>query len=125
MRTVAPVAPADARLFTVAATTFEAISHDPAALEATIRESPSTIEVTTKSLKVQQPFLVNLNTLGQRADAGDRRAQGGAAGDQPRDRGRDQDAGAHAGAQREPAAGDGRAQEPVTGARAPTWPSTR
>jgi hypothetical protein len=59
------VAPVAARLFAEAATTFAAISHDPAALEATIRESPSTIDVTTKSLKVQQPFLVNLNTLGQ------------------------------------------------------------
>ena len=65
MRTVAPVAPVAAKLFTEMATTFAAISHDPAALEATIRESPSTIDVTTNSLKVQQPFLDNLNTLGQ------------------------------------------------------------
>ncbi len=65
MGTVAPIAPVAAKLFTEMATTFAAISNDPAALEATIRESPSTIDVTTNSLKVQQPFLDNLNTLGQ------------------------------------------------------------
>jgi virulence factor Mce-like protein len=65
MSTVAPVAPIAAKLFTEMATTFAAISHSPANLEATIRESPSTLQVTTNSLKVQQPFLVNLNTLGQ------------------------------------------------------------
>src|SRR5581483_5433529 len=65
MGTVAPVAQTNARLFTDMATTFEAISRDPHALEQTIAESPSTEQVTTKSLKVQQPFLVNLNTLGQ------------------------------------------------------------
>ncbi len=64
MGTVAPVSQTAARLFTVAATTFAAISHDPANLEATIRESPSTLQVTTDSLKVLQPFLTNLNTLG-------------------------------------------------------------
>ncbi len=46
------------------ATTFEAISRDPAALEATIAESPSTLAVGTESLRVQQPFLANLTTLG-------------------------------------------------------------
>jgi phospholipid/cholesterol/gamma-HCH transport system substrate-binding protein len=65
MGTVAPVAPTAARLFTELATTFAAIGHNPSALEATIRESPSTIDVTTNSLKVQQPFLVNLDTLGR------------------------------------------------------------
>ena len=64
MGTVAPVAQTQVALFRDAATTFEAISRDPSALEATIRQSPSTEDVTTASLKVQQPFLVDLNTLG-------------------------------------------------------------
>ncbi len=46
------------------ATTFEAISHSPSDLEQTIKESPSTEQVATQSLKVQQPFLANLTTLG-------------------------------------------------------------
>ncbi len=65
MGTVAPVAGTNARLFTDMATTFEAISRDPNALEATIRESPSTEQVTTNSLRVQQPFLVDFATLGR------------------------------------------------------------
>jgi virulence factor Mce-like protein len=65
MGTVAPVAQTNARLFTEMATTFEAISRDPNALEATIAESPSTEQVSTDSLKVQQPFLVNLSALGR------------------------------------------------------------
>jgi virulence factor Mce-like protein len=64
MGTVAPVAATGARLFTDMATTFEAISRDPNALEATIAESPSTLQVSTDSLRVQQPFLVDLTTLG-------------------------------------------------------------
>jgi phospholipid/cholesterol/gamma-HCH transport system substrate-binding protein len=63
--TIAPVAATNARLFTDMATTFEAISRDPAALEATIAESPSTEAISTDSLKVQQPFLVDFTTLGQ------------------------------------------------------------
>jgi phospholipid/cholesterol/gamma-HCH transport system substrate-binding protein len=61
---VAPVAQVNAQLFTDMATTFEAISRDPNALEATIRESPSTLSVSTNSLAVQQPFLSDLATLG-------------------------------------------------------------
>jgi virulence factor Mce-like protein len=64
MGTVAPVAGVNAHLFTDMATTFEAISRDPRALESTIAKSPSTEDVTTNSLKVQRPFLVDLNTLG-------------------------------------------------------------
>jgi virulence factor Mce-like protein len=64
MSTVAPVAGVNARLFTDMATTFAAIGHDPHALESTIAKSPSTEDVTTNSLKVQRPFLVDLNTLG-------------------------------------------------------------
>jgi virulence factor Mce-like protein len=64
MGTVAPVAGTNARLFTDMATTFEAFSRDPHALEATIQKSPSTESVSTQSLKVQQPFLVDLANLG-------------------------------------------------------------
>jgi len=58
--TVSPVARVNARWFTDQATTFAAISKNPGALEATIRESPPTLAVSTASLKVQQPFLVDL-----------------------------------------------------------------
>jgi virulence factor Mce-like protein len=64
MGTVAPVAGANARLFTDMATTFAALSQSPRNLEQTIAESPSTEAVSTKSLEVQRPFLVDLNTLG-------------------------------------------------------------
>jgi virulence factor Mce-like protein len=64
MGTVAPVAQVNARLFTDMATTFEAFSRDPAALQRTIAESPSTLDVSTDSLKAQQPFLDDLTTLG-------------------------------------------------------------
>ncbi|MBV9796935.1 MAG: MCE family protein [Solirubrobacterales bacterium] len=63
--TIRPVAPAFAQLFTDLATTFEALSRDPAALESTIAQSPSTLSVGTASLRVQQPFLANLTTLGR------------------------------------------------------------
>ena len=65
MGTVAPVAATNARLFTDMATTFAAISRDPNALEQTIARSPSTEQVSTQSLKVQQPFLADLTVLGQ------------------------------------------------------------
>jgi virulence factor Mce-like protein len=64
MGTLSPVAATGARLFTDMATTFEAVSRDPHALESTISESPSTLQVSTDSLRVQQPFLVDLTTLG-------------------------------------------------------------
>jgi phospholipid/cholesterol/gamma-HCH transport system substrate-binding protein len=63
--TVAPVAPTFARLFTDMATTFAAISSDPNALAETIAQSPSTLAVGTESLRVLQPFLANLTTLGE------------------------------------------------------------
>ena len=47
------------------ATTFAAISRDPNALEQTIARSPSTEQVSTQSLRVQQPFLADLTVLGQ------------------------------------------------------------
>jgi virulence factor Mce-like protein len=65
MGTVAPVAQTNARLFTDMATTFEAISRDPKALEATIRESPPTLDISTNSLATQQPFLTDLATFGR------------------------------------------------------------
>jgi hypothetical protein len=47
------------------ATTFEAISRDPGALAATIRQSPSTLDVSTNSLQTQQPFLTDLTSFGR------------------------------------------------------------
>jgi hypothetical protein len=58
--TVSPVARVNSRLFTDQATTFAAISRNPGDLEATIRETPPTLDVSTASLRVQQPFLVDL-----------------------------------------------------------------
>ena len=63
-RIVAPLSQVNAQLFTDMATTFHAISRSPANLEATIAESPSTLSVSTQSLRVQQPFLVDVATLG-------------------------------------------------------------
>jgi ABC-type transporter Mla subunit MlaD len=64
MGAVSPVAKTNAQLFTDMATTFAAIGHSPSDLENTIRLSPSTERVSTQSLKVQQPFLVDLANLG-------------------------------------------------------------
>jgi phospholipid/cholesterol/gamma-HCH transport system substrate-binding protein len=52
-----PVAEAQARWFGEMATTFAAISRDPAALRETIEESPPTLEAATESFRVQTPFL--------------------------------------------------------------------
>ena len=60
---VAPVAQVNARLFTDMATTFAAISHDPDALKATISKSPSTLDVSTASLRAQRPFLDDTATF--------------------------------------------------------------
>jgi virulence factor Mce-like protein len=64
MGTIAPVAQTNAQLFTDMATTFQAIDHSPSDLESTIAKSPSTEQVSTRSLAVQRPFLVDFNTLG-------------------------------------------------------------
>jgi virulence factor Mce-like protein len=64
MGAVAPVAQTNARLFTDMASTFEAVSRDPAALEATIAQTPPTLAVATDSLRAQRPFLADLTTLG-------------------------------------------------------------
>jgi ABC-type transporter Mla subunit MlaD len=61
--TISPVAQTNARLFTDQATTFAAISKSPIDLENTIRFSPPTLDVSTASLKVQQPFLAHLTTF--------------------------------------------------------------
>jgi hypothetical protein len=65
VRTIAPVSPTLSRLFTDMATTFAAISGDPNALEQTIAQSPSTLAVSTDSLRAQQPFLSDFATLGR------------------------------------------------------------
>ncbi len=57
---VAPVAAVNSQLFTDMATTFEAISRDPAALESTISQSPPTLDTGTESFRAQQPFLNDL-----------------------------------------------------------------
>jgi virulence factor Mce-like protein len=64
MGAISPVAQTNARLFTDMATTFAAIGHSPSDLQNTIRLSPSTEQVSTQSLRVQQPFLVDLARLG-------------------------------------------------------------
>ena len=64
MTAVAPVVQTNVRLFAGAATTFAAITRDPSAYEETITKSPSTLDVSTNSLKVQQPFFQDLTTLG-------------------------------------------------------------
>ena len=63
--TLAPVAQTTAQLFTDMATTFEAVSRDPIALASAIAQAPPTLAVGTESLRVQQPFLANVATLGQ------------------------------------------------------------
>jgi hypothetical protein len=63
LSTISPVAAVNSRLFTDQATSFAAISRNPADLEATIRESPPTLDVSTASLRVQQPFLVDLTSF--------------------------------------------------------------
>jgi virulence factor Mce-like protein len=55
--TVAPVSKLYAGGFKKTADTFAAIDADPAALKATISKNPPTLDVSTRSLKVQTPFL--------------------------------------------------------------------
>jgi hypothetical protein len=63
MATVAPVAQTNARLFGDQATTYRALSQSPRDLENTIRFSPPTLDVSTDSLRAQQPFLADLTTF--------------------------------------------------------------
>ncbi len=56
-RALAPVSKTQARLFTTMADTFAAIDRDPERLKAFIEKGPSTLDVSTESLRVQRPFL--------------------------------------------------------------------
>jgi virulence factor Mce-like protein len=63
---VAPVARIQADLFANMATTFEAMSRDPRALQATIEKSPSTMDVAVRSFRVQRPFYADFADLSRR-----------------------------------------------------------
>ena len=63
---VAPVARVQADLFSNMATTFEALSRDPAALQATIEKSPSTLETGIQSFRATRPFLDDFADLSRR-----------------------------------------------------------
>ena len=63
---VAPVAREQGELFANMATTFEAISRDPAALQATIEKSAGTLESGTRSLRATRPFLSDFADLSRR-----------------------------------------------------------
>jgi hypothetical protein len=64
-RTVAPVSRTQARLFTTMADTFAALAHDPASLKAFIEKGPPTLEASTRSLRVQRPFLAHFADFGE------------------------------------------------------------
>jgi ABC-type transporter Mla subunit MlaD len=64
-QTLEPVSSTAAKLSGDQATTFQAISQSPTDLEQTIRFSSPTLDVSTASLKVQQPFLADLATFGR------------------------------------------------------------
>ncbi len=59
-QTIVPVSQVNVRLLADQATTFAAIVRSPLDYEDTIRQSPPTLDVSTNSLRVQQPFLVDL-----------------------------------------------------------------
>jgi hypothetical protein len=61
---VAPVSGTLVNLFRDSATTFGAIAANPGNLEATIAKSPSTLAVSTSSLRAQEKFLADLTTFG-------------------------------------------------------------
>ena len=124
MATVAPVAPVASRLFTDMATTFEAISRDPAALEDAIAESPSTLAVGTESLRVAQPLLSDLTTLGHALTPATAQLERTPPAAKPGDRGRHDHAEAHPGVQRGPPAAVERAEAPRASRRRPTRRST-
>ena len=64
-QTLAPVSTTLANLFTDMGTTFGAIARSRSALENTIAESPSTLQVSRASLAAQRPLLTDLTTLGR------------------------------------------------------------
>jgi virulence factor Mce-like protein len=63
VRVIAPVSAVQARLFTTMADTFEGFSRDPQALKDTIAKTPDTLDVGTRSLAVQRPFLEHTAAL--------------------------------------------------------------
>jgi virulence factor Mce-like protein len=63
-RIVAPVSKQQAALFTSMADTFQAIGRDPQALKDFIAKSPSTLDTSIASFRVQRPFLDDLTTFG-------------------------------------------------------------
>jgi len=63
---VAPVADVQAALFTNMADTFAAIGASPLALQQTIEKGPPTLDVATRSLRVQRPFLGDFADLSRR-----------------------------------------------------------
>jgi phospholipid/cholesterol/gamma-HCH transport system substrate-binding protein len=65
MGAIAPVSAQNSDNFTQMATTFHALSENPSDLEQTIAKSPPTLDVSTASLKVQQPALIDTATLGR------------------------------------------------------------
>ena len=62
-RVVAPISKTNARLFTTMADTFGAISADTQALQQTIEKAPGTLDVGTRSLRAQRPFLAHTAAL--------------------------------------------------------------
>ena len=62
----APVAQAQAEVFTHMADTFEAFVREPESLRQTIEKSPPTLDVSTESLSVQRPFLEDFADLSAR-----------------------------------------------------------
>ena len=62
-QTLSPVAAVQVRFLADQATTFAALTKSPGDLEATIRESPPTLAVSTDSLRAQQPLLADLTTF--------------------------------------------------------------
>ena len=65
---LAPVAGVNAQLFTDMGTTFAALSRDPKALKATIAKAPPTLDVSTRSLHDQMPFLNDTTKFGHDLD---------------------------------------------------------
>ena len=62
-RVIAPVSERFAGSFASQADTFEAISRDPEALKATISKGPPTLQASTRSMRVQRPFLRDTTLL--------------------------------------------------------------
>ena len=62
----APVASAQAEVFTHMADTFEAFVREPESLRQTIEKSPPTLDTSIASLRVQRPFLDDLADLSAR-----------------------------------------------------------